>query len=67
MIVTSLGTYNYYVRISMTPNNGAYIVNVADSKGKKEQTRLTNDLENLAFSSGIYLARERQRDFLSWA
>lgn len=51
----------------MTPNNGAYIVNVADSKGKKEQTRLTNDLENLAFSSGIYLARERQRDFLSWA
>ncbi len=64
MIVTSLGTYNYYVRISMTPNNGAYIVNVADSKGKKEQTRLTNDLENLAFSSGIYLGAGAAKGFL---
>lgn len=55
MIVTALNAYNYYVRISMSPNNGAYIVNVADSKGNEEHTRLTNDLENLAFSRGIYL------------
>lgn len=55
MIVTALTTYNYYVRISMTPTNGTYTVNVADSRGKEEHTRLTNDVENLAFSGGVYL------------
>lgn len=55
MIFTALNTNNYYVKISMSTYRGAYVVNTADRNGKTESITLTNDMENLAFSSGIYL------------
>lgn len=55
MIVTAMNTYNYYVRIGMTNYRGAYVVNAEDRNGKQESTTLTNEVENLAFSGGIYL------------
>lgn len=55
MIVTALNTNNYFVSVSMSPYKGAYVVNTSDRKGKTESITLTNDLENLAFSGGIYL------------
>lgn len=55
MIVTALNSYNYYVSIGMTTYRGACVVNSTDAKGKKESITLSNDLENLAYSGGIYL------------
>lgn len=55
MIVTALNTYNYFVRISMTTYHGAYVINSTDNNDKSESITLTNDVENLAYSGGIYL------------
>lgn len=55
MIVTALNSYNYYVSIAMTTYRGAYVVNSSDAKGTKESITLSNELENLAYSGGIYL------------
>lgn len=57
MIVTALNSYNYYVNIAMTTYRGAYVVNSSDAKGTKESITLSNELENLAYSGGIYLSR----------
>lgn len=55
MIVTALNSYNYFVSISMSTYHGAYVVNTTDSRNASESITLTNELENLAFSGGIYL------------
>ncbi len=57
MIVSALSGYNDFVRISMglQGGGGAYVVNVANSRGQTESNRLTNELENRFFTSGIYL------------
>ena len=55
MSVTALNSYNYYVNIAMTTYRGAYVVNSSDAKGTKESITLSNELENLAYSGGIYL------------
>lgn len=57
MIVSALSGYNEFVRISMgmQGGGGAYVVNVTNSQGKTESNRLTNELENRFFSSGVYL------------
>ena len=55
MIFAALNTNNYYVSISMSVYHGAYVVTTSDPNGKKESITLTNDIENLAYNSGIYL------------
>lgn len=57
MIVSALSGYNEFVRISMgmQGGGGAYVVNVTNSQGKTESNRLTNELENRFFTSGVYL------------
>lgn len=55
MIVTSLNTYNYFVKISMTTYGTAYVVNTADRRDSTERITLTNELENRPFTGGIYL------------
>ncbi len=57
IIVSALSGYNEFVRISMglQGGGGAYVVNVTNSQGKTESNRLTNELENRFFTSGVYL------------
>ena len=57
MVVSALSGYNEFVRVSVgvQGGGGAYLVNVVDRQGHTESNRLTNDLENYAFASGIYM------------
>ena len=57
MVVSAMSAYNDFVRISvgLQGGGGAYVVNVADRRGNTESNRLTNDLENYVFKSGIYM------------
>ncbi len=57
MVVAAMSGYNNFVRISvgLQSGGGAYVVNVVDRQGNTESNRLTNDLENYVFKSGIYM------------
>lgn len=57
MIVAAMTSYNEFVRVSMgvQGTGGAYEVYVVDRKGRKETNKLTNELENRYFLSGVYL------------
>lgn len=57
MIVTALTGYNQFVRVSVgiQGGGGAYTVNVSDQRGNSETNKLTNELENRYYSTGIYL------------
>lgn len=57
MVIRALSGYNDFVRISvgLQGGGGAYVVNVVDREGHTESNRLTNDLENYVFDSGIYM------------
>lgn len=55
MIATAMNTYNNFLRITMSTNKGAYVVNAEDENGNTESITLTTDIENRAFSGGIYL------------
>lgn len=57
MVVRALSGYNDFVRVSvgLQGGGGAYVVNVSDRQGHTESNRLTNDMENYPFKSGIYM------------
>lgn len=57
MVVRALSSYNDFVRLSvgLQGGGGAYVVNVTDRQGNTESNKLTNDLENYVFKSGIYM------------
>ncbi len=57
MVVTAMTAYNEFVRVSIgvQGGGGAYTVNVSDRQGRSETNKLTNELENRYYTTGIYL------------
>lgn len=55
MIVTAMNTNNNFVKISMSTYSTAYVINSVDRLDRRESITLTNEVENRAFSGGIYL------------